>query len=134
MKVYVTLFVLIISISLNAQTTATPQQNSNSDFLLHKAERQKKTGNMLAITEGVCIATGLIVTSTADDGGWFFSEGQLIGASIFTFGVLSGLASFPFYISSQHNKKKYYKLTSSTGNVRSLENKNYKTVGLSLEF
>ena len=134
MKIYITWFALIISIGLNAQISETTRQNPSNDFLLHKAERQKKTGNILAITGVASIATGFIITSTADDGGWFFSEGQLIGASIFTFGVLSGLASIPFYISCQHNKKKYYKLIPSTGNVSSLENKNYKTVGLSLEF
>jgi hypothetical protein len=130
MKTYIFLMALFFSINVFSQ-----QSNSAAEVnrYLEKSVRQKKAANILSLTGGGLMVTGIIVASTGSDGGWFFSPNQLIGAAMFSAGTLSALASVPFYILSGRNKSKALKISPKFGSFRTNDNK-YVTAGLKVEF
>ena len=128
---------LILILTLLFSANFFSQERNNNDEInryLQKSHSKRKTANVLLITGGALILTGVIVATTGNqDGGWFFSPSQLVGASVFSLGTFSVVASIPFYISAGHNKSKSRKISPQIGNFKTSEN-NYVTAGLKMEF
>lgn len=116
-------------------------QKSNTDDLnryLRKSTNQKKTANILLLTGGGLMVTGLLVGNSGnEEGTYFFSENQIVGFGVFSVGVLTSLISVPFYISAHHNKKKLMKLSPAVGITSSnsvIVKENYALVGMKVNF
>ncbi len=116
-------------------------QQTNSDEInryLRKSANKKKTANILLFTGGGLILTGLIVGSSGNQkGSYLISGNELAGVGLFGSGVLSAVASVPFYISAHHNKKKSLKISPVTGIIQLnsiTEPKNYALAGLKITF
>ena len=132
---------LLLTLLFIFPITAIAQQNNDVEIsqYLQKSIAQSKTGNILLITGGGLIATGVLVAISGEKKGghYFFSNNDAIGGSIATLGVLSALVSIPIHISSGHNKRKYLKLTPSAAMISSNsfnEKQNYAVVGLKVTF
>lgn len=114
-------------------------QKSDTDDLnryLRKSSNQKKTANILLITGGGLMFTGLIVGNQGDHKG-FIDSNALAGLGVFTLGVLTSVISIPFYISAHQNKKKLIKFSPTVGIIpanTAVQNNNYGAVGLTLNF
>ena len=116
-------------------------QKSNTDYLnryLRKSTNQKKTANILLLTGGGLMVTGLLLGNSGnEEGTYFFSENQIVGFGVFSVGVLTSLISVPFYISAHHNKKKLMKLSPAVGITSSnsvIVKENYALVGMKVNF
>lgn len=114
-------------------------QKSNTDDLnryLRKSTNQKKTANILLITGGGLMVTGLIVGNSGGQSG-YISDNGLAGLGVFTLGALTSVISIPFYISAHQNKKKLIKLSPAVGIIpanTAVQNNNYGAVGLKFNF
>ena len=120
-----TKLVLIISLLLcgffraQIQDSLKVQEESNSLYngYLEKSIRQKRTAKILSYTSGGLIVSGIVVGKIVSDnekeGLLKGLKGAVIGGSIIAVGVLTGLASVPFWASSSKN----------TGRAEKLKNK-----------
>ena len=129
MKTSFILLALLFSTNLFSQEES---KNQEVNRYLQKSVRQKKTANILMITGGVLIISGIITISSDDKKGFLSSE-QVIGGSLVTLGAVSVLTSIPFYISAGINKSKYRKFSPQLGSFKTPEN-NYLTAGVKFEF
>ena len=129
MKTSILLLALLFSTNLFSQEES---KNQEVNRYLQKSVRQKKTANILMITGGVLIISGIITISSDDKKGFLSSE-QVIGGSLVTLGAVSVLTSIPFYISAGSNKSKYRKFSPQLGSFKTPEN-NYLTAGVKFEF
>jgi len=129
MKTSIILLALLFSTHLFSQEES---KNQEVNRYLQKSLRQKKTANVLMITGGVLIISGMITISTDNKKGFISSE-QLVGGSLITLGAVSALTSIPFYISAGSNKSKSRKISPQVGSFKTPEN-NYLTAGVKFEF
>ena len=129
MKTSILLLALLFSTNLFSQEES---KNQEVNRYLQKSVRQKKTANILMVTGGVLIISGIITISSDDKKGFLSSE-QVIGGSLVTLGAVSVLTSIPFYISAGSNKSKYRKFSPQIGSFKTPEN-NYLTAGVKFEF
>lgn len=124
----------ILPLTINAQKDNTDDLNR----YLRKSTNQKKTANVLLITGGGLMVTGLLVGNSGNqDGSYFFSENQLAGFGLFSLGVISSVISVPFYISAHHNKRKLMKLSPAVSILPSnslILKENYALVGMKINF
>ncbi|MBF8457045.1 hypothetical protein IV494_07600 [Kaistella sp. G5-32] len=129
---FVLLFIL--PTVMNAQET----KQSEINQYLKKANTKKKTANILLITGGGLLLTGIVVSATAQHkNSMLISDRDLAGLGLSGLGILSAVASVPFYISAKNNKNKSLQISPTTGILRSnsiTEPKNYATVGLNFNF
>ena len=129
---------LILALIFILPLTITAQQNNvpEIDLYMNKANKQRKTGNILLISGGGLIVTGLIV-GTSGDGKGFIDANALAGSGIFLLGGLSALTSIPFYISANNNRKKSLKFTPVIGILETksgLIPQNYAMAGIKINF
>ncbi len=134
MKFLLLLLFFTISIATNAQQN----QESDATLYLRKSINKKKTGNILLISGGGLILTGIVVSASGDQNtNEFLPRNLLIGGSLLSVGILSALTSIPFYISANHNKKKYLQI-SPTATIlpknSDIQNENYALVGIEINF
>lgn len=131
---------LLLAFLFALPLTMNGQQNNSTEIneYLEKSNRQRKTGNVLLITGGTLILSGVIVGVTGNKNRSFIiSQSDIAGASLVTLGLLSGLTSVPFYISANSNKKKSLKISPSTAfiPVHSMNSQQiYPVVGINLDF
>ena len=128
MKAFVIFLVLLTVQNLYGQNT----DHSDLQRYLEKSQRQKKTANILAITGGALFISGIIVTGT-DDNKFLISGQQFTGIGISLLGVISGITSVPFYISSSKNTKKAIKIAPQIG-LTKIQEINFTTGGIIIEF
>lgn len=129
MKTLILFLALLFSANLFSQ-----EQNTNDDVnhYLQKSHRQKKTANILLITSGVLIVSGAIIAGS-DENDFLISAQQFTGMGVSIVGIVSGLASIPFYVSSTKNKSKNLKISPEAGHLK-IDHKKYLTAGLKMEF
>ena len=130
MKTILLIFLLPVSgifAGQESNNTQTPNQ------YLEKSIRQKKTANVISITGGTLLVTGLIIAFSDDQKGWLPSSTTLTGIGIATLGTATALASVPFYISPHSNKRKSVTLSPQMGNAV-IGQKYYPTAGIGISF
>ncbi|MFC6267690.1 hypothetical protein [Frigoriflavimonas asaccharolytica] len=130
---------LIFIVILLLPTFIFSQQNNNSEAenYLKKSNSKRKTANILAISGGGLLLTGIVVSASNQHNQEFLPTNLVVGGSLITLGVLSALTSIPFYISSNHNTKKYLKIVPSAKLIPKNElnhNTNYAVIGINLNF
>ena len=114
----------------------------NTDYL-QKSKRQKTTAWVLLSASGACIITSMVIPKgdfvgyTPDLREEYSNDG--VGASIFVAGVAAGLASIPFFIAANKNKKRAANVSafikmerSTTLQNASLINRSYPALTLRL--
>ena len=119
--------------------TETPQLETY-DFHMQKYKTNLTVGRVLVVTSGVCFITGIvlviadvpdaIVDSTFEGEG---TAGTDLSSGIMIGGIVTGLASIPFFIKANEHKKKANLLLVTTQTT--LENtrlKMPKNIGVSL--
>jgi hypothetical protein len=103
------LMLMVISFSLSAiYAQKMDTVIKNEAFYMHKFEKQRKTGSILAIAGGSMMGAGLltgIILMTGASGDNPEDE-VLVGLGLFGVGFYTALASLPFFIAASVNKKK----------------------------
>ena len=131
--------ILLITLLLLLPVVTFAQQNQNleTERYLKKSISNRKTGNVFMITGGGLIVAGLIVGSIDDKSNAFISGNAIIGSGLIVIGIISGITAIPFYIASNHNKKKYLRITPTAAIlpvITGTENTNHAMIGLEFTF
>lgn len=109
MKILFILTALILSMTLSSQ-------ENNYDYYFGKSQHQKRVGQTLLVTGGVCLAGGLLIAGTGgvtlNSGG--SSGGGSAGGGLLLGGVGMVLASIPFLVSGASNARKAASLSIGT--------------------
>ncbi len=121
MKKLTLILCLLFCVLFRAQIQDSVRLREETRFLYNgyweKSIRQKKTAKILSYTSGGLIVSGIVVGKIVSDnekeGLLKGLKGAVIGGSIIAVGVLTGLASVPFWASSSKN----------TGRAEKLKNK-----------
>ncbi len=133
MKSLLLTFLFILPIAINAQQN----KDFEAEIYLKKSIKKRKAGNVLALTGGGLVLTGLVFSALGPDDNQYLPTNVVVGGSMITLGILSALTSIPFYISSNHNKKKYLEI-SPTATIlpknSGIQNENYALVGIEINF
>ncbi len=110
------LLVATWSISFSQMKDTTSAQRLKEDYL-NKSKRQRTTGFvLLGIGAALTITGVLVINNNSDD---ILDPNDVVnttaGAGVFLIGVVSSVASIPFFISSYSNNKKAMKYSAGIG-------------------
>ena len=106
-RIVVMVVIILFSMSLSGQQTEPERQLVKQDYLL-KSKNQKTVGWVLLGSGAAMFFTGIIVGSSnsSDNPNEWFGPNFETGATILLGGIVAGLASIPFFISSASNARK----------------------------
>jgi hypothetical protein len=90
---------------LSSAVTLAQDIKDERDYYLRRAKHQKTVGNIVAATGFVLFVSGLVV-SDGKQSTWGFSSNFGTKLLLAGGGIVCGLASIPFYVSSRTNTKR----------------------------
>lgn len=130
MKYITLLAVLLLNLNSYGQIH---QENPDAQLFYQKYKSSKKTANILLITGGTAITSGILLASIKTENAGCSPLSTIGGVLLIFSGTITSGVSVPFYLTAYNNKRKYLKLKPLITNQK-IDNKNYTAIDIAANF